>query len=245
MYDVLQMSKSIEKQPKLYLPQRIAFVRHGQAMRDIGKATHDSDNNILTSQGKKQIAIVSKWIIKKSAEWGIIFDEGYYSPTPRTKQSAETLNGVCKRWVEEPLLIERSRGTEHGKGCSEKPKHSSDSSPDPLLWKPVNGESLNDVIQNKVGPYIESTKDPKSDRNVIASAHRDWIIASQIYIEGLRGNAVEQAVEDSEHNLLNGQVIIYSRVDPHNSHESDHYRWKMSVCPWADTNEDESWQEIR
>jgi 2,3-bisphosphoglycerate-dependent phosphoglycerate mutase len=161
------------------MPNYVVLVRHGQSQWNLENrftGFHDVD---LSEQGRAEAAQAGKHI----AAAGITFDQVYTSTLKRAYTTAEIVlreagqEGLVSGMIKHDDLRERDYGDLTGLNKDEtKQKYGEEQV---QIWRrsydvqPPGGESLKDVVENRVRPYYESEirKSIAAGKNLLIAAH--------------------------------------------------------------------------
>lgn len=233
--------------------QHLVLVRHGESEGDVRRAAwRRGDNQTarkspaleeLTDKGVGQCRVAGKWIMDNllnNYDLGT-FDGYFVSPALRGQQSATELGLPGASWRIDSNLDERNRGMISGLHPKEHqrlyPQSFDVMRNDPLHWRPLGGEAL---IPDVVSTTQQFIADAKKLRAVIAVTHRDRMWIAQLLLEALTET---QLLATNSDNIHNGEVIIYTSVDPSTGESSRKLSWKRSFNPSA-PSDSHSWQRI-
>lgn len=238
------------------LPIRLILVRHGESEGDvirsarksgdvnpwtIGFRPKNTKDHRLTPKGLHQSREVKRWLHGNQLKP----DHHIHSTTPRAGESAKYMSNKNSHWKSDGLLAERARGKIMGMTFDEHERIYPDSYKamltDPIGWTPPEGESLRQVMK-RANKFITSLSGIKSD-TVIVVTHRDWMVASTAALEGKQDQDLIDVIKNSEHELLNCQIVEYCRKSPDNKTLLKHFGWKRSTCPWINAKPGD-WHKI-
>ncbi len=232
--------------------QYLIMVRHGESEGDARRAawargetvtaTKPPELEEITDLGVEQCRQAGLWIQKHIIEaYGLPgFDGCYVSSAIRSEQSAIALDLPIAVWQDDNCLDERNRGSIRGmhpaKHKQLHPESYEQMKSDPLRWVPPDGESMMAVVE-RAGQFMENVE---GSRNVLAVTHRDWMWAAGLLLERL---TEEEFLAVNTDEIHNGQILVYSTIDPISHVQADGRMWKLSVDP-MEPESSEGWQAI-
>jgi len=215
-------------------PKRIVLIRHAESERNkaleggalfitdpahfekVGKVP---DHKIpLTEKGHEQARTTSKFLLEHFGTPEIIFYSGY----TRTKQTAE---GLLTEYPVKPLLKEhlsireRENGYTHTLLQDEKEKHF------PYLqdyWdivggifaRPVGGESLLDVMEKRLRPFLEYLNKNYAGKDVFLVTHCRVIQCLRFLLLETSVEDMEAFVSDPQNSPANCSISVFEREVP-------------------------------
>ncbi len=168
----------------------VVLMRHGQSQWNLENRFTGFHNVELSPQGVSEAKLSGQNLAKA----GINFDIVYTSTLKRAYNTAEiALNeagqgDLVAGMVKSDDMRERDYGDLTGLNKDEtKEKYGADQV---LIWRrsydvqPPGGESLKDVVENRVRPYFESTIKPQMDagKNILVAAHGNSLRALLIIL---------------------------------------------------------------
>lgn len=212
------------------LPKNLILIRHAESERNkalngalflndptlyekVGKVP---DHKIgITEEGRKQARIVSIKI-KKEFEPDIVFHSGY----KRTKETAEELLKVYDKnnfLIKEDLSIrEREGGYTHTLMESAKDEFFPYLQPywdivGGLFSRPIGGESLMDVIEGRLRPFLMKIFEEYSDKNIFLVTHGRVIQCIRFILDEMTWEEMEDFLNKKENSPENCSVTIYEK----------------------------------
>lgn len=213
-------------------PKQIILIRHAESERNkaleggalfitdpaqLEKVGKVPDHKIgLTEKGHEQARTTSKFLIEHFGPPEIIFYSGY----ARTKQTAEgILSGLAVKppLIENLLIRERENGYTHTLLQDDKEKHF------PYLqdyWdivggifaRPVGGESLLDVIEKRLRPFLEYLNKNYAGKNVVLVTHGRVIQCLRFLLLGASVEEMETFIGDPKNAPLNCSISVFENV---------------------------------
>ena len=168
----------------------VVLMRHGQSQWNLENRFTGFHNVELSPQGISEAELSGQNLAKA----GIKFDIVYTSTLKRAYNTAEiALNeagqgALVADMIKSDDMRERDYGDLTGLNKDEtKEKYGADQV---LIWRrsydvqPPGGESLKDVVENRVRPYFESTIKPQMDagKNILVAAHGNSLRALLIIL---------------------------------------------------------------
>jgi broad specificity phosphatase PhoE len=246
------------------------YVAEQEKQGDFSAFTEDFRNTSsalwdLTHTGFRQARQASGWmnefVVNSTVLPASQFDKGYFSPHTRARQTmgAVLLAGLVENaTVNERLSAElyevnqdlRLRELDFGE-VSTIPRHEFHSKypesvwarkVDPVYGRTPGGESVADVMDRT-----------RSFLGALTRAHTRGVDAALVVSHGRQIRSTQLALEgidplnwrdyDSENEIKNCQVVLYSRRDPETGDEYPTFRWTSSTCPW-ETFEPPTWREF-
>ncbi|HRC25920.1 MAG TPA: 2,3-bisphosphoglycerate-dependent phosphoglycerate mutase [Alphaproteobacteria bacterium] len=172
------------------MPSYLVLMRHGQSQWNLENrftGFHDID---ITAQGREEAAQAGRRI----KDSGIRFDNAFTSTLQRAYHTAEIAleqagqSALTPKMVRHDDLRERDYGDLTGLNKAETAKKYGDEQVH--IWRrsydvnPPGGESLKDVVENRVRPYYDAHIKPlvESGKNVLVAAHGNSLRALLIII---------------------------------------------------------------
>lgn len=246
------------------LPKNIVLVRHGQSEGNVafGRSRNRDDSDFteefrqrpsalwrLTDKGKSQAIIAGEWI---KSNFSDNFQRLYASEYLRAMETAALLKLKSEPWYLDFYLRERDQGLFESMPISERLKYYPEDvrrlRDDPFIARPPGGESLAE-IRYRVDRIIETLHRECEGENVIIVCHGEIMWVFVVVLERMsRARFLELHHSKNSHDMIhNGQVIIYSRVNPYSSsgEMGPYANWKFSVCPNNSHLSPNQWEEIR
>jgi broad specificity phosphatase PhoE len=229
------------------MPIDLVLVRHGES--DGNKAMNDAKRGDptllsspefraihpahwqLTERGIAQARTAGDWIKENLSE---VFDRYYASSHVRALQTAGYLELPDASWFVEPLLRERERGHEDLVTPDQRDAFQESARLRrlaPLLWRPLNGQSLADLIL-QLRFLLDTLHRECADGQVIVVCHGETMEAFWVLLERL-SEEEHRVWSQSEHpydRIHNGQVIHWTRRNPNTGKVGPHLGWRRSVC---------------
>lgn len=168
----------------------VVLMRHGQSQWNLENRFTGFHNVELSEQGINEAKLSGQNLAKA----GINFDIVYTSTLKRAYNTAEiALNeagqgALVAGMIKSDDMRERDYGDLTGLNKDEtKDKYGAEQV---LIWRrsydvqPPGGESLKDVVENRVRPYFESTIKPQMDagKNILVAAHGNSLRALLIIL---------------------------------------------------------------
>lgn len=168
----------------------VVLMRHGQSQWNLENRFTGFHNVELSPQGISEAELSGQNLAKA----GIKFDIVYTSTLKRAYNTAEiALNeagqgALVAGMIKSDDMRERDYGDLTGLNKDEtKEKYGAEQV---LIWRrsydvqPPGGESLKDVVENRVRPYFESTIKPQMDagKNILVAAHGNSLRALLIIL---------------------------------------------------------------
>lgn len=168
----------------------VVLMRHGQSQWNLENRFTGFHNVELSPQGISEAELSGQNLAKA----GINFDIVYTSTLKRAYNTAEiALNqagqgALVAGMIKSDDMRERDYGDLTGLNKDEtKDKYGADQV---LIWRrsydvqPPGGESLKDVVENRVRPYFENTIKPQMDagKNILVAAHGNSLRALLIIL---------------------------------------------------------------
>lgn len=217
------------------LPKKLILIRHAESDRNkallgekfikdpklMNAIGNIPDHKVgITENGKRQAIETSKKIFNKYGNPDIVFHSGY----KRTKETAKFIFENCDKKVEtvEDLSIrERENGYTHILLEEEKNSHF------PYLQKywdivgglfsrPVGGESLVDVIENRINPFLIKIFEEHQNKNIFLVTHGRVIQCMRIILDEMDLETMEEFIKDEKNTLLNCSVTCYELSEKEN-----------------------------
>lgn len=244
------------------LPLDLVLVRHGESEGNVAIdasksgddhwvvdeqfAARHSSHWRLTELGIQQAEQAGAWI---RAEIGEHFTRCYTSSYVRAMETAAHLGLPDARWYVEPLLRERERGSEDLLSAQERTTLTESAQVHgaaPLLWRPLGGESIADVIV-RLRSMLDTLHRELSDGSALLVCHGEVMEALLVLLTRMHEEAYT-SWSVSRHpfeRIHNGQVWHFSRRDPHSSAIAPHVTWWRSVCTSDLSLCDPTWKEIQ
>lgn len=210
------------------LPKKLVLIRHAESERNkaldgalflndptlfekIGKVP---DHKIgITDDGWKQAKEVSKKIVTLFHP-DIVFHSGYR----RTKETAE---GILSEYGKDNLLIkedlsirEREGGYTHTLMEDEKEQHfpylqSYWDVVGALFARPVGGESLMDVIEQRLKPFLKDLFEKYPDQTIFLVTHGRVIQCLRFILDEMTWEEMEDFLNKKENTPINCGVTVY------------------------------------
>jgi broad specificity phosphatase PhoE len=243
------------------MPIDLVMVRHGQSEGNVAtKAARQGDNSYLERDGFRQ-RHSSEWRLtelgiqqaRQAGEWlkanmDPVFDRYYTSPYVRPMETAAHLDLPGAEWLVEPLLREREYGKEDLLSYEQHLQMQESARvkrENPLFWRPLNGESIADVIAR--WRWVLSTLHREmSGKRVIIVCHGELMETAMFHF--FRWTPQQYAdyrqSKDPVNRVHNGQIFTFSRRNPHTGDIGDSVDWFQSVCPTDLSLSDLAWQRI-
>lgn len=205
--------------------KHIFLVRHGQSEANvIQTASKDGDDSLyneatinfpdrswrLTPDGVAQAKTTGDYLRALEVEDCDL----RVSPYARTRETAAHLN-LSGLWQEDRSIRERYWGEigsmPRKQFKAEYPTNAYLKKADPLYWTPPSGESIAAMAETRVRNFLKNFQ--KSDRNMIAVTHGDFIWATRLVMEGWSDEEFFVNDTDPAHKIHNCIVIHYSFPD--------------------------------
>jgi 2,3-bisphosphoglycerate-dependent phosphoglycerate mutase len=201
------------------MPNDLVLLRHGQSQWNLENrftGFHDID---LSEKGREEAADAGK----RLAAAGIKFDRVFTSTLQRSYHTADIALKNCgqetllKTLIKHDDLRERDYGDLTGLNKAETAQKYGDEQVH--IWRrsydvnPPGGESLKDVVENRVRPYYQSTIKPLLDsgKNVLVVAHGNSLRALMIIIGAETPETINKAELDTGVPLVfeleNGKIV--------------------------------------
>ncbi len=209
-------------------PAKLVLIRHAESERNkalngalflsdptaLEKVGKIPDHKIsITEHGKFQAEKTSPKLLEIHGIPDVVFHSGYM----RTKQTAESVlssYGVKPLLKEDLSLREREGGYTHTLLESEKEKHF------PYLqeyWdivgglfaRPIGGESLMDVIENRLRPFLEYLNKNYAGKTVLLVTHGRVIQCFRFILDEMTWEKMEEYLEDKKSTPTNCGVSTY------------------------------------
>ncbi len=211
-------------------PAKLVLIRHAESERNaalnggfflndpdiLQKVGKVPDHRIpITEHGKSQAKKTSSKLLEIHGIPDVVFHSGY----TRTKQTAE---GVLSDYpenanlsIKEDLLIrEREGGYPYTLLESEKDLHF------PYLqdyWnvvggifsRPVGGESLMDVVENRLKPFLENLNKNYSGKTIFLVTHGRVIQCMRFILDEMSLEEMEKFIADNKSSPRNCSVAVY------------------------------------
>lgn len=240
------------------MPDNLVFIRHGQSEANIihrserkgidaPEFSADENGNIeeimtipdrswrLTAQGEAQARTTGSWLPTVIPQ----FDRLVVSPFVRTRETAATLNMAEGRkdrvWEENRLVRERSWGEIDSMKRSEfrdkYPANAALLDKDPLYWSPPAGESIAEVIENRVRNFLSTLRRESSQKNVLVVSHGEFIKASRTVIERWSDEEFFANESNPEFEIRNCNTFHYTSINPVTQERTDMLQWVRSAYP--------------
>jgi broad specificity phosphatase PhoE len=254
------------------MPNHLVLVRHGESegnyFRNQFKAEGQEPSAELTYQfkertgtdwrltpeGVKQAQIAGVWIqeniIKKYGLPG--FGRYFFSTHRRTIETAGHLALPEAQWRPKRELRERSWGElENITGEREHkrlyPANYHWMLRDPLGWRPVGGESVEQVAETRWRSILDTLHrdhDEKGVDSAICSTHGETILAALLTHGYMLNHDWLDFKNNPENKIHNCEVVHLSRQNPEDqADQADYLKWMRMVCPWKDDT-DSGWSEL-
>lgn len=245
------------------MPMNLVLVRHGQSEGNVAvKAAKAGDDQHvlhpefrkrhsslwrLTNKGIEEARTTGQWLKENGLAH---FDRYYTSAYLRAMETASYLELPDAKWYIEARLREREWGQEDLVSSEERKllqESAFQKQENPYYWKPLNGESMADACM-RVRDLMETLHRETDEKQVIVVCHGEIMEAFQIEIERWIPAQYKQHIqsEGTKNKIHNGQVIQYSRQNPHNPQEVYPYlNYKRSISPWDLSLCDPQWQQIQ
>jgi isoleucyl-tRNA synthetase len=216
------------KELQEYVPKSgntFIITRHGESVFNTEDRLNGviADGNGLTDTGRQQTIAAAKEL---AASGGV--DRIYYSPLPRTKETAEILAAELGLAPDQLVADERIREMEFGEfeGAFATDYHTFfGDGAGRLTKRPEGGESWNDVRQ-RVGTFLFDINAKHQNERILVVAHNGTLQMLQAAAGGSSFAATATAIDDSSLDLENAEVRALPFVPyPHNDHfELDFHR---------------------
>ena len=247
---------------KMGMPLDLVLVRHGESEGNVAieyskrgdnrfftaefRARHSSQWR-LTDTGRRQAMIAGTWIRDNV---GAPFDRYYTSEYLRARETAAYLHLPDARWYADFYLRERDRGTLDVVTHAELKTLYADERRrrriDPFYWCPPGGESMATLCL-RIDRVLDTLHRECDSKRVIMVMHGETMWAFRIRLERLsqsRCRSLDESV-DPRDRIHNGQVILYTRINPQTNAVSPYMNWMYSACPTDPSLHTHGWEEIR
>ncbi|KAH3743627.1 phosphoglycerate mutase family protein [Pelomyxa schiedti] len=243
-------------------PIDLVFVRHGRSegneaqsrakKGDLsgyaveGFAAKHSSLYRLTDRGRQEAQAAGAWIKKNITTH---FDRYYTSEYTRAMETAALLDLPGAVWRTEVLLRERDKGVlDNTSIVEQRAKYAAElerRARDCFFWSPQSGESLAHVLQ-RIDHTYNTLRRELSGKQVVIVCHGEvmWVFRSRIEKIMQRDFTKLYLSKDPKDLIHNGQVIWYSRRNPHTGEIGPDLRWMFSICPANPTESRNEWMEI-
>lgn len=245
------------------MPLTVTYVRHGESEENVAweNGTHNMPEGAelrskatwkrrLSALGIEQACAARRWITEwRRQELGSESLYGYVSPYARAMETAGHLM-LPIRWRRETRIVECSWGECPHLTDAEIEKHFAFAferqHTDVLLWRPVGGESMQQVLNRLHDLYRTLERDHASD-HVICVAHGELILGARYIHEYWGPEDLEEVIvrPRSKRRLTNCKILQYSRIDA-GGRENPHFVRRRFVDPTDPTNSEknEDWQPV-
>lgn len=244
------------------MPNYLVLVRHGESEGNVAnRLSRAGDNSAfdelfrrrhsssfcLTTRGISQAVAAGNWIRENLP---IQFDRCYASEYIRAMETAAFLGLSPEyRWYLEYHLREREWGKLDNLPDDERKnvfaRDLEDRGKSLFFWRPPGGESLADVCTNRADRFLNTLHREMDSKNAIVVCHGEIMDAIIFRIEHLHAFNFDDYYQDRKRKIENGQVVVYSRVDPLSGEQAPYLNWRRSVCPWAQKDIGEGcWEQV-
>jgi broad specificity phosphatase PhoE len=211
------------------LPKKLVLIRHAESVRNkaldgalffndptlFEQISKVPDHKIgITEDGWKQSKEVSKKIVTLFQP-DVVIHSGYR----RTKESAE---GILSEYKKESFLIkedlsirEREGGYTHTLMEDEKERHFPYLQPywdvvGALFARPVGGESLMDVIEQRLKPFLKDLFEKYPDQTIFLVTHGRVIQCLRFILDEMTWEEMEEFLNKKENTPSNCGVTVYA-----------------------------------
>lgn len=205
----------------------------------------------LTPRGCRQAELTGDWLRQFMPDG---YDIGFVSTFTRAEETAGLLGDIGSsarfRWRPTPVIRERDYGR---LDCVPFPqdleyhlRYMASRKVDKLFWTPPGGESIYSVASSRQRDFGHTLRRHYSNKRVVVVAHGELIQAGNINTCRICPADYEErrAKNDPLLQVLNCQVVTYTRVNPETGAVSETLDWVRSVCPSAEEPTDTGWLEI-
>ncbi|MEN9649840.1 MAG: hypothetical protein RL094_807 [Candidatus Parcubacteria bacterium] len=211
-------------------PSKVVFIRHAESERNktLNGALYATDPTLFESIAKvpdQQISITEYGVQQAAATAEPlknligIPDIVYHSGYQRTKQTTE---GVLKAYGDAPIQIKENlaiREREAGYTHILLEQQTKEYFPylqdywdvvGGLFARPVGGESLIDVIEKRLRPFVEKVFEMYRGKTVVFVTHGRVIQCLRFILDDMTWEEMELFLKDKENNPKNCGVTVYS-----------------------------------
>ncbi len=246
------------------LPLDLVLIRHGESEGNLALRQYKSgetDNYSpeflarhtrsfrLTEAGRAQAARAAAMVKAEFLEaWGG-FDRCLVSEYARAMETAALLDIPGAQWYTTPYLAERDWGELDRSHPREREgrlqTHMELQHVEPYFWKPLNGESFNDLCL-RVDRVLDTLHRECAKKRVVIVCHGEVMWAFRMRIERMPHTRFKELHLSKEpmDRLWNCQMIHYTRVDPSTGEVTNHANWMRTYRPTADPVYKSEWHAI-
>lgn len=206
----------------------------GDLMRLQERSNHDFR---LTDRGIEQAKCAGEWVRKYM---GYYFTRAYVADLARTMETAAYLGLDCV-WWQEPGLREREFGLNdeilpnhikeqiqsvYREYLSHRDRH------DFLFQFPGSESHMDHIIRASL--VYDTCHWGKENESAIMVTSEGTIWALRIRIERMRNATFRKLVrsQDPKKQIHNGQVLVYTVINPQTGERSESFSHIRSICPW-------------
>ena len=240
------------------MPLELVLVRHGESEgNEAVRRARAGDESLLEGLRQRHSSfwrLTDRGIIqaRRSGEWlRDAFPEGFHryyaSEYVRAMETAAWLGLPEAEWMLHPDLRERSWGDLDRLTPEERRERFAASleekATSPFYWRPPNGESMADVCARLVG-ILHALRHECSEGSAILVCHGEAMGAFRAKLEQMSQLDYERWSTDPAEKIANGEIVHYTRRDPHSGEVTEHLEWRRSVVP-GDEGRSKPWERIR
>lgn len=245
------------------MPYNLIFVRHGESEGNhVIRMKRDQNVDLstpefrkrhgstwrLTDKGIYQAQAAGKWIRENI---GDAFFRHYTSSYYRAVETAHHLALPDAQWMLHPYLHERNWGAiedvswEEGDEIFKRDFARRDI--ERWFWRPPRGESM-DFLRFRIDRGVFSTLHREcSEKDVLLVCHGEVMIAVDACVRRMNPFDCNLLLcsKDDRDKTHNGQVVHYSRINPHTEEVEPYLNWKRSICPWDSSLSSNEWEVLK
>jgi len=231
------------------MPIDLVLVRHGESEGNLAQAKSVQGDQAawaekefknrhtslyrLTDIGREQARIGGEWLRNNIGS----FDAYYSSEYVRAMETAALLD-LEGPWVSDFFLRERDQGVLANvskKDRLEKFAHEVEKrDQDVFYFAPPGGESIANACL-RVNRVLSELRTGCSGFKVIMVCHGNIIWGFRLCIEHMNQERFRELNSSTEHKLVNGTIIHYSRRHPKTGEISATLDWMRIICPWNES----------
>lgn len=244
------------------MPNNVVFVRHGESEGNhVIRMKRDYKIDLYTPEFRKKHGstwrLTDKGIYQAQAAgiWikeniGANFFRYYTSSFFRALETAYYLALSEAKWLIHPYLHERRWGL-----IENMPWEEADEifrldfelrDIERWFWSPPRGDSM-DYLQFRVDRGVFDTLHREcEEKDVLLVCHGEVMVVADAGIKRMTAfdcNLLLCSKIELD-KIHNGQVVHYSRINPHTGEIESYLNWKRSVCPWDLSKSLNEWEQI-
>jgi broad specificity phosphatase PhoE len=231
----------------------LVLVRHGQAEHNVlydmitsgkeldgpwAKLRNRSNRDFrLTRLGERQAQSAGKWLRENMLDK---FTRAYVADLARTMETAANL-GLSVKWWSEPGIREREYGLNdeilseplrdqvketYREYLAHRDHH------DFLFQFPGSESHMDHIVRASL--VYEPFHWGREGESAIMVTSEGTIWALRIRIERMQNATFRRLIRSSNprYQIHNGQVLVYTVIDPRTGERSESFSWMKSICPW-------------